>query len=106
MFGPRTSVIIYNTLAKSLEEWTLRVSEESDEGSWERTKENIKLSKMTRTFSPSNSRAILDNMAYRQMIEFWTRSGYALRYTGSLSADVYHLLIKGEGLYCSIGSKI
>ncbi len=40
------------------------------------------------------------------MIEFWTRSGYVLRYTGSLSADVYHMLIKGEGLFCSIGSKI
>lgn len=40
------------------------------------------------------------------MIEFWTRSGYILRYTGSLAADCYHLLIMGEGLHCSIGSKI
>lgn len=40
------------------------------------------------------------------MIEFWTRSGYVLRYTGSLSADCYHMFSKGEGLYCSIGSKL
>jgi len=40
------------------------------------------------------------------MLEFWTRSGYVLRYTGSLSSDCYHLLMKGEGLYCSLGSKL
>lgn len=40
------------------------------------------------------------------MIEFWIRSGYALRYSGALSADIYHLLFKGEGVFCSIGSKL
>ena len=40
------------------------------------------------------------------MIEFWTKAGYALRYSGSLSADIYHMLVKGEGVYCSLGSKL
>ena len=64
------------------------------------------MAKATRIFSPANSRAILDNLAYRQCIEFWTKAGYALRYSGSLSADIYHMLVKGEGVYCSIGSKL
>ena len=105
VYGSRTSIIIYNALSKTLEEFTLRF-EESDEEIWEKTKENIRVAKTTRIFSPANSRAILDNLAYRQMIDFWTRSGYVLRYTGSLSSDAYHLLTKGEGLYCSIGSKL
>lgn len=84
----------------------MRFEEVNDEVFWERTKDNIRVAKTTRIFSPANSRAILDNLAYRQILEFWTRSGYVLRYTGSLSADAYHLLIKGEGLYCSIGSKL
>ena len=66
----------------------------------------LKLSKSTRIFSPANSRAILDNLAYRKVIEFWTNAGYALRYSGSLSADIYHMFIKGEGVYCSLGSKL
>ena len=105
VYGSRTSIIIYNTISKHLEEWTLRF-EENDNIFWEKTKDSIKIAKTTRIFSPANSRAILDNLAYRQMIEFWTRSGYVLRYTGSLSADCYHLFSKGEGLYCSIGSKL
>mgnify|MGYP001567594319 CR=1 FL=1 len=40
------------------------------------------------------------------MIEFWSKSGYSLRYSGALSADAYHLLIKWEGVYCSLGSEI
>jgi hypothetical protein len=78
VYGSRTSVIIYNTLTKVLEEWTLRVTEEKGEEHthWERTLEKIHVNKSCRIFSPANSRAILDNNAYRQIIEFWTRSGY------------------------------
>lgn len=107
VYGSRTSLIIYNALQKHLEEWTLRFNEEDENiVFWEKTNEKMKVASQTRTFSPANSRAILDNLAYRQILEFWTRSGYKLRYTGSLSADAYHLLTYGEGLYCSIGSKI
>ena len=108
VYGPRTSVIIYNVIQKHLEEWTLRVTESEglEKTHWERTLEKIHINNSTRIFSPANSRAIIDNTAYRQIIQFWTRSGYILRYSGAFSADVYHLILKGEGLYCSIGSKL
>lgn len=64
VYGSRTSIIIYNSIKKQLEEWTLRF-EEDDSPVWEKTKENIRLAKTTRIFSPANSRAILDNLAYR-----------------------------------------
>lgn len=64
VYGSRTSIIIYNAVSKTLEEWTLRF-EENDQTYWEKTKENMKIAKTTRIFSPANSRAILDNIAYR-----------------------------------------
>lgn len=63
VYGSRTSVIIYNSLEKVVQEYTLRVEEDSE--IWVKTKEKIKISKTTRIFSPANSRAILDNLAYR-----------------------------------------
>jgi len=104
-YGSRTTIIIYNTLKNHLEEWTIREDENGEEY-WEKTKEKLRVQKSTRLFSCANSRAIFDNLAYRQAIEFWSRSGYSLRYSGALSADVNHLLTKGEGVYCSIGSKL
>jgi sedoheptulose-bisphosphatase len=105
VYGSRTAIIFYNTYENSVQEYTLRV-DENDECKWEKSKDKIKIAKQTRIFSPANSRAILDNLAYRQVIQFWTKAGYALRYSGALSADIYHLLVKGEGVYCSIGSKL
>jgi sedoheptulose-bisphosphatase len=105
VYGSRTTIIFYNTYSGNVEEYTLRVDAE-EVYTWEKTKEKIKVSRQSRIFSPANSRAILDNIAYRQCIEFWTKAGYALRYSGSLSADIFHMLVKGEGVYCSIGSKL
>jgi hypothetical protein len=64
VYGSRTSIIIYNAINKTLEEWTLRF-DENEETFWERTRENMRIAKTTRIFSPANSRAILDNIAYR-----------------------------------------
>jgi len=64
VYGSRTSIIIYNSISKTLEEWTLRF-DDKEETYWERTRENIRVAKTTRIFSPANSRAILDNLAYR-----------------------------------------
>ena len=105
VYGSRTAIIFYNTYEKAVQEYTMRVKDD-DTCSWEKTKEKIEISKTTKIFSPGNSRAILDNLAYRKAIEFWTKAGYALRYSGALSADLYHLLVKGEGVFCSIGSEL
>lgn len=64
VYGSRTSIIFYNTNTKNVEEYTLRIEDE-EEFYWEKTKDKIKIAKSTRIFSPANSRAILDNLAYR-----------------------------------------
>jgi fructose-1,6-bisphosphatase len=105
VYGSRTTIIVYNTNKNLVEEWTLRV-DEHDKEYWTKTKERIKVSRTAKYFAPANSKAILDHIPYRKSIEFWSKSGYALRYSGAFSADTYHILSKGEGIYCSIGSKI
>jgi hypothetical protein len=47
VYGSRTSVIIYNTIEKNLEEWTLRVIDENGEDKifWERTLDKIHVNK-------------------------------------------------------------
>lgn len=64
VYGSRTTIIVYNTVKKVLQEFTLR---ENDNGTmfWEKTREKIKLQKSTRIFSPANSRSMLDNLPYR-----------------------------------------
>ena len=63
-YGSRTGIIVYNTNNNQVEEWTLRELE-GDNFQWEKTRAKIKVSKQTKIFSPANSRAILDNIAYR-----------------------------------------
>lgn len=43
VYGSRTSIIIYNSLSSTLEEWTLRVTEDDENEYWEKTKENIRI---------------------------------------------------------------
>ena len=63
-YGSRTTMIIFNTIKKHLEEWTIRENENGVEY-WEKTREKLRVSKSTKYFSCANSRAILDNYAYR-----------------------------------------
>ena len=64
VYGSRTTVIFFNTNSGRVEEYTMRINED-ETFFWEKTKEKIKISKTSRIFSPANSRAILDNLAYR-----------------------------------------
>lgn len=104
VYGPRTTIIAYNTNSNTVEEWTLRIDNEEREY-WELSRENLRVNRETRYFSPGNTKSIIDNISYRQTIEFWSRSAYNLRFTNALSADAAHLLIKGEGILTSFGSK-
>lgn len=104
VYGPRTTIIVYNDKLEQCQEYSL-IENEDEEEFWVLTRESIRVAPQTRIFSPMNSRAIVDNIAYRQCIDFWIKTGYSLRYSGALSADAYHLLIKGEGVYTQLGSK-
>jgi sedoheptulose-bisphosphatase len=104
LYGPRTTIIVYNEKIEQCQEFSLKEGEEEEEF-WVLTRQKIRVAPQTRIFAAMNARAIVDHIAYRECIEFWIKTGYTLRYSGALSADAYHLLIKGEGVYAQVGSK-
>lgn len=55
-------------------------------------------------FSPGNTRSIQYNQGYRDCIQFWSRNGYVLRYSGGMAPDCYHVFVKGEGVFSSVSS--
>lgn len=58
-----------------------------------------------KTFAPGNLRATQDNPEYAALVNFWISSKYTLRYSGGLVPDVYHILIKKEGVLSNASSK-
>jgi len=45
-------------------------------------------------FAPANVRAAKDNPAYAELVAYWMREQYTLRYSGGLVPDVHHMLVK------------
>lgn len=39
-----------------------------------------------------------------ECINYWSRNGYTLRYSGGMAPDCYLLFIKGEGVFTSVSS--
>ena len=56
------------------------------------------------TFAPGNIRATADNSAYRALVNYWIENKYTLRYSGGLVPDVYHILLKGQGVLSNASS--
>jgi sedoheptulose-bisphosphatase len=51
-----------------------------------------------KTFAPGNLRATADNPQYMALFNYYLANQYTLRYSGGLVPDVYHILIKGQGV--------
>lgn len=59
----------------------------------------------TKIFAPGNLRAITENAAYEKLVHYWMNSKYTLRYSGGLVPDVYHILVKKNGILSNASSK-
>jgi sedoheptulose-bisphosphatase len=57
-----------------------------------------------KTFAPGNLRATFDNEKYKTLVNYWIENKYTLRYSGGLVPDVYHILIKGQGVLANASS--
>ena len=57
-----------------------------------------------KTFAPGNLRATFDNDKYKALVDFWVDNKYTLRYSGGLVPDIYHILIKGQGVLSNASS--
>lgn len=55
-----------------------------------------------RYFSPGNAKSMKYNKGYRDCIQYWSKNGYTLRYSGGMAPDCFHVFMKGEGIFSSV----
>lgn len=96
IFGPRT-LLVYSTGSAS-HMFTL-----NDVGEFVVHKENICIADKATTMSPGNIGALATNTGYAKAMKRWINSGYSLRYSGCMTADVHHVVCKGQGVFTNLG---
>jgi len=67
--------------------------------------EKIELKSKSKIFAPGNLRATKDNMNYNNLVQEYISNCFTLRYTGGMVPDVYHILIKKQGIFTNISSE-
>lgn len=90
VYGPRTTILI--TVKKGVQEFML------DGDEFVLTKENIKVGD-GKVFAPGNLRACFDRKDYLNLLNYWCKEKYTLRYSGGMVPDINHILIKGKGIF-------
>ena len=99
IFGPRTTAVYYNSVEDKVQELT------SIDDYWIVSHDHLMIKEKTKLFCPGNLRAASENKAYLEAVNHWINNGMTLRYTGGLVVDVYQILIKGHGIFCSVASE-
>ncbi|PKL37116.1 fructose-bisphosphatase class I [Candidatus Peregrinibacteria bacterium HGW-Peregrinibacteria-1] len=55
--------------------------------------------KQVKMFAPGNAKASVLRDDYFDLLSYWFREGYKLRYSGGMVPDIYQILIKGGGIF-------
>jgi len=92
VYGPRTTMMI--TLKDGTREFTL-----TPEGEFILTKDNILLNKEGKMFAPGNLRATSAREDYVELMKYWMKEKYTLRYSGGMVPDINQILLKGKGVF-------
>ena len=99
IYGSRTTMLVYNVCAKTVEELTL-VSKRHPK--WIVTIPSLVLEPKARNFSPEGVKSCCENQAYLKLIEYYCIHGYSIRYSSSMAVDCYQMFVKGGGIYTSL----
>jgi sedoheptulose-bisphosphatase len=114
MFGPRTTLAIALTPEArdqsqddviAGEGKAFEVTLVNNRKEWVVTQSELRIEENGKAFAPGNLRATNDNAKYKKMVEHWTAERYTLRYSGGMVPDVYHILIKGKGVFANVSSE-
>ena len=92
MYGPRMS--LFYSVGKGVHEFV-----QNSVGEFVLSNENIKVSPDGKVFAPGNLRATAKNEKYREVMDYWMKEQYKLRYSGGMVPDVNHILLKGKGIF-------
>jgi sedoheptulose-bisphosphatase len=93
VYGPRTTIVLALKEGEGVYEFTL-----GEDGRFCLTNEDVKVGE-GKMFAPGNLRACSENLKYLDLVTFWTRSEYTLRYSGGMVPDINHILLKGKGIF-------
>lgn len=102
LYGSRTNILYYNPETEKIDEATLQLID--GELLWVISRKDIRIKTEGKYFSPGNTRSIQYNQGYREAIQFWSRNGYILRYSGGMAPDCYHIFSKNEGVFSSVSA--
>jgi fructose-1,6-bisphosphatase I len=96
VYGPRTSVML--TVGGGVMELLLV------NGEWIVANGDVKLKGDKKYFAPGNLRATKEREDYFDLVTWYMKEQYTLRYSGGMVPDVNHILKKGSGIFMYPGS--
>jgi sedoheptulose-bisphosphatase len=105
MYGPKVTVALALNASSTSTGFPLSLELTMFRNQWEVSKPQFVIKSSAKTFAPGNLRATSDNPKYEELIFYWIKNKYTLRYSGGLVPDVYHILVKGEGVLSNASSK-
>jgi sedoheptulose-bisphosphatase len=104
-FGPRvTAAIAFNSTA-TVDGQMISLEVTMHTEGWVVTVPRLQIAPAGNTFAPGNLRATTDNPQYKALVDYWISNQYTLRYSGGLVPDIYHILMKGQGVMSNASSK-
>lgn len=83
LYGPRTLLCIALPEQGKVFEVTLV----KNRTNWEVSRSDIKIRPAGKVFAPGNLRATNDHAKYNELLQFWMKERYQLRYTGGMVPD-------------------
>lgn len=95
VYGPRTTLLL--TIKKGVAEFIL------DGEDFVLLKDGHAFAKEPRYFAPGNLRAAAQRTDYLNLTNEWIRRKLTLRYSGGMVPDVYHMFVKGSGIFAYPG---
>lgn len=103
LYGPRTTVTLAMDGIDGAHEFLLIDDFSSRHGSWVHTATFTAVNE-GKLYAPGNLRAAEDNPGYADLIDYYRKEKFQLRYSGGMVGDVNQILVKGKGVFCNPSS--
>lgn len=91
VYGPRTTMML--TVGQGVHEFLLT------DGVWEVANDDVQLSGTKKYFAPGNLRAAQERADYNELVQWYMKEQYTLRYSGGMVPDINHIFKKGSGIF-------
>ncbi|CAM9669112.1 unnamed protein product [Discosporangium mesarthrocarpum] len=105
-YGPRTTMALaLSGEVTGGDPVAFEVTFQSETRKWTVSREKFCIAPAGKVFAPGNLRATSDQPQYKNLFDYWVDNRYTLRYTGGMVPDVYHILIKGKGIFSNVASR-